>query len=79
MELTGIFKYLYNLLVSTGLPQVWIDIISLVAAGFMVFGFIAVVALFLVWWERKISAHIQQRFGPCGPAGTDGFKRLPIC
>jgi NADH-quinone oxidoreductase subunit H len=64
MELTGIFKYLYELLVSTGLPQVWVDIISLVAAGFGVFGFIAVVALFLVWWERKISGHIQQRFGP---------------
>jgi len=64
MELAGIFKYLYELLVSTGLPQVWIDLISLVAAAFVVFGFLAVVALFLVWWERKVSAHIQQRFGP---------------
>jgi len=64
MELAGVFKYLYELLVSTGLPQVWIDLISLVAAAFVVFGFLAVVALFLVWWERKVSAHIQQRFGP---------------
>jgi NADH-quinone oxidoreductase subunit H len=64
MELAGIFKYLYELLVSTGLPQVWIDLISLVVAAFVVFGFLAVVALFLVWWERKVSAHIQQRFGP---------------
>ncbi len=27
-------------------------------------GFISVSALFLIWWERKISAHIQSRLGP---------------
>lgn len=64
MEIAGIFKYLYEKLVATGLPQVWVDIISYMVAALVVFGFLAVVALFLVWWERKISAHIQQRFGP---------------
>ncbi|MEP0829428.1 MAG: NADH-quinone oxidoreductase subunit NuoH [bacterium] len=64
MEIAGIFKYLYEKLVATGLPQVWVDIISYTVAALVVFGFLAVVALFLVWWERKISAHIQQRFGP---------------
>lgn len=64
MEIAGIFKFLYERLVATGLPQVWVDIISYMVAALVVFGFLAVVALFLVWWERKISAHIQQRFGP---------------
>ncbi len=64
MEIAGIFQYLYELLVSTGLPQVWIDIISLTTASLIIFGFLCLVALFLVWWERKVSAHIQQRFGP---------------
>lgn len=64
MEIAGIFKFLYEKLVATGLPQVWVDIISYMVAALVVFGFLAVVALFLVWWERKISAHIQQRFGP---------------
>lgn len=27
-------------------------------------GFICVSALFLIWWERKVSAHIQSRLGP---------------
>ncbi|SYZ74533.1 NADH:ubiquinone oxidoreductase, membrane subunit H [Candidatus Zixiibacteriota bacterium] len=64
MELTNIFKFLYEKLAASGLPQTLVDLIALIAAAFIVFGFLAVVALFLVWWERKISAHIQQRFGP---------------
>jgi len=64
MELTGIFKYLYELLQSIGLPQVWVDLIALVASALIIFAVLALIALFLVWWERKVSAHIQQRLGP---------------
>lgn len=74
MEIAGIFKYLYELLVRTGLPQVWIDIISLIAAGVIVFGFLSLVALFLVWWERKVAGHIQQRFGPMR-TGWHGWRQ----
>ncbi len=64
MELAGVFKYLYEQLAATGLPQVWVDIIALAVLAVVIFGFLALVVLFLVWVERKVSAHIQQRLGP---------------
>jgi NADH-quinone oxidoreductase subunit H len=64
MELVPVFNWLYNQLSTLGLGGTLNDLISLITVGVIVFGFLCVVALFLVWWERKISAHIQQRFGP---------------
>ncbi|MEW6051349.1 MAG: NADH-quinone oxidoreductase subunit NuoH [Candidatus Zixiibacteriota bacterium] len=63
-ELIAVFQWLHELLVETGLPELWVGIISYAVLGVLVFVFLALVALFLVWWERKISAHIQQRYGP---------------
>lgn len=63
-ELIVIFRWLHDKLTSTGLPEVWVNIVSFVVLGVVMFALLAVIALFLVWWERKISAHIQQRFGP---------------
>lgn len=40
------------------------SIIFMIIVGVMVLGFIAISAMFLIWWERKISGHIQRRFGP---------------
>jgi NADH-quinone oxidoreductase subunit H len=63
-ELYGVFKWLYGLLEDTGLGQPWLDVVVYLVLGGVMFGVLALVALFLVWWERKISAHVQQRFGP---------------
>ncbi|MDP3789166.1 MAG: NADH-quinone oxidoreductase subunit H, partial [Candidatus Omnitrophota bacterium] len=38
--------------------------IFMLTVGLVVLGFIALSAMFLTWWERKVSAHIQSRFGP---------------
>jgi NADH-quinone oxidoreductase subunit H len=40
------------------------NLFIMLAVGVAVLGFIAVSAMFLIWWERKVSAHIQTRFGP---------------
>ncbi len=74
MELAGIFKYLYEQLVATGIPQAWVDIISYSVAAGIVFGLLSLIALFLVWWERKVSAHMQQRFGPMR-TGWHGWRQ----
>ena len=64
LELHRVFEWLYQRLQSSGLPQPWLDVVSYAVLGGIVFGVLSLIALFLVWWERKISAHIQQRFGP---------------
>ncbi len=63
-ELHGVFKWLHELLVSIGLPEPLQNIVMYSVLGVAVFSVLSLIALFLVWWERKIAAHIQQRFGP---------------
>ena len=64
MELAPIFDWLYDQLINLGLGLLAADIVSLFGVAVIVFGMLSVMALFLVWWERKIGGHIQQRFGP---------------
>lgn len=64
MELAPIFTWIYDLLVSLGLGPVWTNLIVQIGLAVLVFSLLCVLALFLVWWERKISAHVQQRYGP---------------
>ena len=63
-ELHGVFSWLFELIKSTGLPEPWLSVVVYVGLVAAMFGVLCLVALFLVWWERKISAHTQQRFGP---------------
>jgi NADH-quinone oxidoreductase subunit H len=64
LELIRVFRWLYELLVATGIGEPYLTVITYTILGAMVFGVLSLLALFLVWWERKIAGHIQQRFGP---------------
>jgi len=42
----------------------FLNLIFMAAVSAAVLAFVAASAMFLIWWERKVSAHIQTRFGP---------------
>jgi len=58
------YEFLLGLWTRWGLPRPLFDFGAMVVAGFVVAVFIALVVLYLIWMERKMSGHIQQRFGP---------------
>ena len=64
LELSHLFAWLESLLVDLGLSGIWLTLVSYAALALIVFGAVALIVLYLVWWERKIGGHIQQRFGP---------------
>ena len=53
----------------------WLDLIIAFAFVCGVLGFISVVALIVIWTERKISAHIQDRLGPMHTGGFHGWAQ----
>ena len=64
-----------------GVGEFFCAILAMLVACLAVFGFINIFALFAVWLERKVSAHMRCRLGPMevGPHGAlqtiaDGIK-----
>ncbi len=64
LELAPVFVWMEGILAGLGIPEPWLTVIEYSLLGLTVFGLLSLIALFLVWWERKIAGHMQQRFGP---------------
>ena len=64
MIAVGITTALSEILSSIGLSGALLSVVTYTILAAATFGLLSVLALVLVWWERKVAGHMQQRFGP---------------
>jgi len=57
------------------IPSFMLSFVSMVLQCSVLIGFISVSVMFMVWWERKISAHMQSRLGPMYTGGWHGWAQ----
>ncbi len=75
MRLTQIWEFLLPILQKLPIPEMASQIAGMVIECSLLIGFISVSVMFMVWWERKVSAHMQSRLGPMTTGGWHGWAQ----
>jgi NADH-quinone oxidoreductase subunit H len=73
--MAGLLERFYGAFAALGVSPIVPQVILMVAVAIAVTLFISVSVMFMIWWERKISAHIQVRYGPMRVGGWHGWAQ----
>ena len=62
--LEAIYFWLERVFTNLGISKFFLDLFSMLLVAGLIIAFASLTVMFLVWWERKVSGHMQSRFGP---------------